>query len=594
MEVEGFRSFKAQTLIEFTQGAGLKFVSGNNKLEPRLGANGAGKSTIWDALSFCLFGSSVKGLRASDLLSWGAKKIRVQIALEIDNEVTLIERHGLPDKITIDDQPVDQQALDRVIGLSKERFPHSVIFGQASPLFIDLPGPQRGVLLDAVLDLDVWLRSSETASRRFAALVKEGEDIARKASFLQGKIEGLPSLDEIDASIKAWADEQEKVVDSAIINVEAAEKELNKYQIKVRSTSAAVDELPATDRMLSQIRIQQTAKAGREAQYREMFRQLQDCQKQIDFYEDHDNCPECMQRIPGTHKRDRITDLRVKILDINLQIKSNTSQQHVIDHTLNDLENEYATISRKREFLVEQRATAAAEYKAHQALIKRLTEQASSLMEAKNPFSTKKDQAQADRDEINAELKEVEREGRQINAQSIRMSFWRDAFKRVRLFMVKRILAQLEIETASAAAVLGLIGWTIAFNTEVETKSGTTRPGIHILVASPDNKPAPWEAYSGGERQRVRIAVALGLASMIQRMAGVNYLFEVWDEPTASLGSEGLEDLLDCLKHRAETLKKSIWLCDHSALIYSGFSEIWQARKDKAGSSVYLMSSSGG
>src|SRR5678815_1215025 len=49
---------------------GLTFVRGRNKLEPLLGANGAGKSTIFDALSWCLYGRTVENLRNPDVAPW--------------------------------------------------------------------------------------------------------------------------------------------------------------------------------------------------------------------------------------------------------------------------------------------------------------------------------------------------------------------------------------------------------------------------------------------------------------------------------------------------------------------------------------------
>ena len=127
------------------------------------------------------------------------------------------------------------------------------------------------------------------------------------------------------------------------------------------------------------------------------------------------------------------------------------------------------------------------------------------------------------------------------------------------------------------------------FNTELETKAGTLRPGIHITVASP-LAVAPWEVWSGGEGQRIRLAVALGLSSLIQRMAGININLEIYDEPTAWLSGEGIEDLIDCLKHRAKTANKTLWLCDHRALLHSDFDETWQIIKDADGSRILALS----
>ena len=192
--------------------------------------------------------------------------------------------------------------------------------------------------------------------------------------------------------------------------------------------------------------------------------------------------------------------------------------------------------------------------------------------------------------EVEDKIKETKTRKRKTQSLLLSTDFWKAAFKRVRLFMVKRVLAQLEVETASAAIALGLIDWKISFSTELETKSGSVRPGIHITVKSPISPTAPWEVWSGGEGQRVRLAVALGLASLIQRLAGVSIGFEVWDEPSAWLSQEGIEDLLTCLKHRVQITGKSVWLCDHRALSQGAFDEVWQVSKTREGSQIAMIS----
>jgi exonuclease SbcC len=244
---------------------------------------------------------------------------------------------------------------------------------------------------------------------------------------------------------------------------------------------------------------------------------------------------------------------------------------------------------RKREFFVAQKINAEARHAELERLIESAARACELMLEAPNPHVERLERVQAESKAAALAYKAAQSERRQAVAKQMRMDFWKAAFRRVRLFMVKRILAQLEVETGAAAAALGLIGWKVSFATELETKAGTLRPGIHITVSSPIST-APWEVWSGGEGQRIRLAVALGLASMIQRMAGVSINFEVWDEPTAHLGAEGIDDLFECLRHRVFTTGKSIWICDHGRLSQSAFTEIWQATKTEMGSSIKLIS----
>lgn len=64
---------------------------------------------------------------------------------------------------------------------------------------------------------------------------------------------------------------------------------------------------------------------------------------------------------------------------------------------------------------------------------------------------------------------------------------------------------------------------------------------------------------------------------------------EVFDEPTQFLSAEGIDDLLDNLRARAEAYNKSIYLCDHRALAYGSFVEVLGVTKTAEGSSIEVL-----
>ena len=55
IELACFKSFIAPQLITFEADKGLNFLGGLNKVHPRMGANGAGKSSLWDAMFWCFY-----------------------------------------------------------------------------------------------------------------------------------------------------------------------------------------------------------------------------------------------------------------------------------------------------------------------------------------------------------------------------------------------------------------------------------------------------------------------------------------------------------------------------------------------------------
>lgn len=591
IELEGFRSFRLRTLIEFSAGAGLKFLSGDNRQEPALGANGAGKSTVWDALTYCLFGTSVKGLKASALLSWGAEKLWVQTAWAVDDAIVVIERAGNPDRLLIDGTAAAQADVDRLIGLSRDRFLQSVVFGQAMPFFVDLAGPERGALLDSVLDLSVWAKAVDATSGRLQNLAKTMSGCERDIAHFAGQLEGIESEATIQAAMDAWQRDQNRRIEQAINAVESAEDDLARMKPLIVKTKAAVDALPTSQSMTKRLSMLQAEKASANAEYQHLFGQFQGAQRQTKFYQTNNVCGECGQGITRAYAKERIARMSTLVRDLESKIKMNTRVQQSASTGLQDLEDEVNKAARKREFLIEQRTRAVSDYGAQQRIVDGAVAAAEVMMEATNPHAARRDTLARDRALAQSNL-DTARIVQDVTQTAVtRAEFWKAGFRRVRLFMVKRVLAQLQAETAAAAAALGLVGWTIAFSTELETKSGTIRPGIHIVVAGPATVPAPYEAWSGGEGQRIRLAVSLGLASMIQRMAGVLIMIEVWDEPGAWLSQEGVDHLVECLKHRVATTGKSLWISSHGAMQHGAFQERWLVSKDHAGSHLRLLSS---
>lgn len=589
IELENFRSFRQPTMIELSPGSGLKFLGGANKIEPKLGANGAGKSTIWDALSFCVTGSSVRGVRASDLASWGGGKPRVMTAWDIDGEVITIERHGSPDRILLEDQVVDQATIDRTLGLSRSRFLQSVIFGQAVPLFIDLSGPERGALLDEVLDLGVWLKAAEVASKKHAEHEKTIFGIDMQLARLKGKEEGFEPLEQIDHLIAQWEEQQTARIENTLADVEKAEAEQAKAIAAHTKARKAMVKAVDVSALSAQIDAQRTAKTERERKGAQAGLRIDQLAERITFYTMTNTCPECEQPITESHSKLHLTKLSKEKTDLEKTIRGLEAQIKSCDTELTRIQTEIDTKRKASQITVMAEATTRTDTEHAQRAVDRAMRVAEQISEAENPHIRRRDALIAEKETVAAEIKELGTQKRQAQGQVLRTDFWKAAFKRVRLFMVKRVLAQLEVETASAAIALGLINWKITFSTELETKSGSVKPGIHIMVKSPIAS-APWEVWSGGEGQRVRLAVALGLSSLIQRLAGVFVGFEVFDEPSAWLSQEGIEDLLMHLQHRAQVTGKSIWLSDHRSLNSASFAETWEVAKTREGSAVTLLS----
>jgi len=596
--IENFKSFVNATTIHFTETVGLIFFGGVNEVEPRLGANGAGKSSLWDALIWLLYGKTARGNLASEITSWGQSRPRVQALFRIDGQFFWLERWGSPNKLyTKDDQnekpyAIDQRDVEVTIGLTYKRFLQSVIFGQMVPLFLDLTIPQRGELLDEVMDLGLWLRASERASKSMAEFQSAARKASNQADVLAGEVRGLESEDAIQKQIDEWEEQRHKLIEIELAKIEALEKELD---VSLENKKLAEQETAGDSRAISECEtriseLTEKIETASKKQYKWRAERVElDVQKA--FFAKHlshsgASCPQCGQIMTEQMLRSSIAKIQEKIKEAEKEETRYLAQRDSLRKALAGVTSRLETL-RRQDRDIETRISMlslriSAQERAIEEAIARVEQQHASHA---NPHAKRLQAVLQRRAALAAQIDELRAEAAVAAANAARSDYWRTAFKRVRLFLVARVLTTFEVETANAASVLGLPGWQIKYATEVETKSGSMKAGIQVLVQSPLAS-APWEVWSGGEGQRIKLAVSLGMAAMIQRSAGVNFTWEVYDEPAAWLSSEGIDDLLECLDYRAQITKKAVWIIDPRGFNYGGFIEQWQAIKTVTGTCI--------
>lgn len=648
--IKNYRSYKDATFT-FPLTAGLRMLSGENKLTPRLGSNGSGKSSFWDAVEWCFHGTSVQGSKISDSLTWGATTASVVTKLFIGGQLNVINRYGPPVKIELNGTLVEQTEIDKLLGLSKLRFLHSVIFGQDQRLFPDLTVPERGTLLDDVLGLAIWQKATDVAGSKHTELEKQLLKKKSDISFLTGKATSLPSNAQIETDIKQWEQDKENQLIFIRSNsltwlqqgtslIENLEKQKEEWKTKLlEQIEAKALEIENLEAELAPIKFKvETELANpfgvqisileqqlKEAQTQRSQYSLEQNKAQFNFEScveaeklwNNDICPACKEPITADKKKHELACLQTAQVKCREQQKEAFRMLKEVDAIIADRNNQLKELSaitieektklegskkevsrievavtnveRQARILIEQFDSPENPYETQITTLRArqnpYTQQEQDLLTKVNPFTAKLAELTKERAKVEDELVELQCQYNLIESSMTAAEYWKHGFKRIRLFFIQHILAALEIEIQSAVSSLGLEQWQIKLATESETKSGSTKLGIQIHVKSPEAE-AQWNSWCGGEKQRLRLAIAMGLSSLIQRASGCFWNLEVWDEPTRALSPQGVDDLLEALRYRAGSSKKQLWLTDHSSIQYSGFEEVWIAVKEQTGSII--------
>jgi len=588
IEAKNFRSFKGPIKVTFPQTPGLRLLTGKNEVEPELGANGVGKSSLWEVVVFVLFGTSMSGARGREVTNWGAKQADCSIGLSINGDLVIINRRSSPNQIKINGIISTQEAIFDLIRLNRDQFMQSVMFGQMTKLFYDLPSSARSQLFDTILDLEIWTVAAKQASKELNEIDQEIIELDKAKAEIEGQLQGLGSVDVLLEKSKKWQDNKSRHIKENKAAIEELVKKIEEIENSLKATKDKFDALPSIDEAQEALNQLQDEMVAIQSALKDKERRISENEEMIRFYKEHTDCPTCRQHISKEFIEESLVKLKKALDKFQEQAQELKTNLTNIKNQIQIQRQNIQEQSSLKDSLTQKINKLRSDKSALQARLAYLEKDSKRIEAETDPYMPLIKEIQGKREQAELRLNDVLHLISIKNGIRMITHFWTSAFKRVRFFLIDRLLDTLTIEVESAAQLLGLRNWQIKFTHEVETQSNTIKSGIHILVSN-QHTPTAWEDWSGGESQRIRLAVSMGLANLIQRMKGISTNWELYDEPTAWLSQEGIEDLLECLRYRAQTLNRAIWIVDHRALNYAGFTDIWQIVKTKEHGSLLYM-----
>lgn len=602
--VKNFRTFLGNHTFPFAEGgAGLCFMKGKNSLERSLGANDAGKTTLWNALHWCLFGTGIGGLRSPDLIPWGLPDVQMSVrtSFSTDGASHVLERSHNPNGLKLNGKTCGQEQINRTLQLSPSLFSNTILMGQGEPLFFDLQPREALALFGEGLNLDRWdVRSSfakEECDRLEKKLAKfEGEMIATRAS----QADAETNMQKAKTQADEWETGNKATIKALRAKLAEAEAELTKQQDLKNAADLAYDgagtELKAIQQEINLIRASYDEVRGKkmkeEARLEMMGRRADQLAKELLSLGQTDRCPTCNQKITGTSLDKHKKELRQEISSLNKTIEAGVSKA-----IQRELETFKTTLkkSREEETAFKQRADDAFSalkrlsgvVATWEADIRALKQRIEDNEQATNVYHSQYIQFKKDLKSLDGTIKEIKEDIAKTHRLIDRTKPWVKGFKEIRLLVVDRVLEELEFVTNTILHDLGLEDWKVRYAIDKETKSGSLQRGLNVTILSPKNSvPVKWKCWGGGVGQRLRIAGALAFSEVLLNHANVTCNLEILDEPTRHMTRNGARDLCDYLATRAIKQRKTIWFIDHLSLENDKFTDVVTIVKDDKGSHI--------
>ncbi len=295
-----------------------------------IGTNGAGKSTVLDALTFVLFNKPFRKINKPQLVnSVNEKGLKVEVCFSIGKDEYRVWRGIKPNTFEIykNNKLVDQDAATKdtqkyleqsILKLNYKSFTQVVILGSSTFVpFMQLPAAHRREVIEDLLDIGIFssmntvlkdkVKAATTQSKECAHLVRLADERVSSQEKLISSLEEVNSTRQKEKQDKILQN-QEKIAEIAVQKKES-QTDLEKYQ----------DSLVNVDS-------QKELLAGLRRQQAEINTEMKGITKEIKFFKAHDQCPTCDQTIGEDFKKKKISILKDDGISMSTKFNSLTNE----------------------------------------------------------------------------------------------------------------------------------------------------------------------------------------------------------------------------------------------------------------------------
>jgi len=317
-------------MITFKKISWKNFLStGNHPIEVKLdentttliiGSNGAGKSTILDALTFVLYGKSFRKINKSQLINTtNEKNCEVEIEFTVNSTEWKIVRGIKPNtfKISKNGKDLDQSSHagdqqkwleQNVLKMNYKSFTQIVILGSSTFVpFMQLNGSSRREVVEDLLDIKIFSAMNNLIKEKIRMVREEVKTFELKKESLKDKAEmqenfikeleeqGKINIKEKNDKIKVLGIE----VDTHIENNQMTETSVSDLMQQQEKVTGVDDKLTKLNNLKGKI-----------------TQKVATITKEHKFFTDNKVCPTCTQSIEEEFRVNRIDEAQNKAKEL--------------------------------------------------------------------------------------------------------------------------------------------------------------------------------------------------------------------------------------------------------------------------------------
>ena len=321
-----------------------------------VGSNGAGKSTMLDAICFVLFKKPFRKISQAQLINAvNEKEMLVSIEFKIGSTHWQVNRGVKPNIFEIfrDGTALNQESNQRdqqtwleqsVLKLNYKSFTQVVILGSSTFIpFMQLTAPNRREVIEDLLDIKVFSTMNDILKGRAKGLRDSITQATYDLDLIKEKVEIQQRfIEDIKANQKKQRDAKSTDIHTLQTEVDVLEDNIIKAAETVDLLQNEADSIGDVTSKLNELKVYQS-------KFNDKKKTLN---KEMKFYEENDRCPTCSQTITESSKKsnqkgisDQLSAIESATVDLKQKLEEIKEQVSLKEGKIKEIRDIQSNIS---------------------------------------------------------------------------------------------------------------------------------------------------------------------------------------------------------------------------------------------------------